>query len=233
MIDFHSHILPQMDDGSASLEQSVAMLRMEAAQGIHTVVATPHFYPQRENVESFLKRRDAAFSALSEEMAKCEGLPKVLLGAEMFYYTGMSDSEDLERLAIQGTKYILVEMPDGQWTPRMCRELEKIALQQGLTPIIAHIDRYIRPFRTKGIPETLAQLPVLVQANGACFLDPWLRPLAMKLLKKGQIHLLGSDAHNMVGRAPNLGPAAEMIRKKLGVAVLERISQNGTEVLQK
>lgn len=232
MIDFHSHILPKMDDGSGSLEESVAMLREMAAQGVTQVVATPHFYPQRENVESFLKRRDAAFGALSEEMAKHEGLPKVLLGAEVFYYTGMSDSEDLERLAIQGTKYILVEMPDGQWAPRMYRELEKIALQRGLTPIIAHIDRYIRPFRTKGIPETLAQLPVLVQANGACFLDPWMRPLVMKLLKKGQIHLLGSDAHNMGDRAPNLAPAAEKIRNKLGEEALEIIAQNGMEVLK-
>ena len=194
MLDFHSHILPGVDDGSDSPEQSVAMLKEEAKQGIRCVIATPHFYPQRESVESFLKRREAARTVLWEAMARQEGLPELLMGAEVFYYTGMSDSPDLRKLAIEGTNCILVEMPDGEWTPRMYRELEKIALQQGLTPIVAHIDRYIRPWRTRGIPQRLAALPVLVQANGKFFLNRKTRPLAMKLLKKGYIHLLGSDA---------------------------------------
>jgi protein-tyrosine phosphatase len=233
LIDFHSHILPNMDDGSRSVAESVAMLQEMAAQGAKQVVATPHFYPRKESVVRFLERREAAWAALREETAKYADLPEVRLGAEVFYYTGISDSPDLEKLALEDTKYILVEMPDGQWTPRMYRELEKIALLQGLTPIVAHVDRYIRPFRTKGIPETLAQLPVLVQANGAFFLDRWISSLAMKLLRKGQIHLLGSDAHNLESRSPNLGAAAETIRKKLGEEVLEMLAQNGREVLKK
>ena len=233
MIDFHSHILPNMDDGSQSVAESVAMLQEMAAQGVKQVVATPHFYPRKESVAHFLERREAAWAALREETAKHTDLPEVRLGAEVFYYTGISDSPELEKLAVQDTRYLLVEMPDGQWTPRMYRELEKIALLQGLTPIVAHVDRYIRPFHTKGIPETLAQLPVLVQANGAFFLDRWTSSLAMKLLKKGQIHLLGSDAHNLDSRSPNLGAAAETIRKKLGEEVLEMLAQNGREVLKK
>ena len=222
-----------MDDGSRSVAESVAMLQEMAAQGVKQVVATPHFYPRKESVVRFLERREAAWAALREETAKYADLPEVRLGAEVFYYTGISDSPELEKLAVQDTRYLLVEMPDGQWTPRMYRELEKIALLQGLTPIVAHVDRYIRPFRTKGIPETLAQLPVLVQANGAFFLDRWTSSLAMKLLKKGQIHLLGSDAHNLDSRSPNLGAAAETIRKKLGEEVLEMLAQNGREVLKK
>jgi protein-tyrosine phosphatase len=233
LIDFHSHILPNMDDGSQSVAESVAMLQEMAAQGVKQVVATPHFYPRKESVVRFLERREAAWAALREETAKYADLPEVRLGAEVFYYTGISDSPDLEKLALEDTKYLLVEMPDGQWTPRMYRELEKIALLQGLTPIVAHVDRYIRPFRTKGIPETLAQLPVLVQANGAFFLDKWTSSLAMKLLRKGQIHLLGSDAHNLDSRSPNLGAAAEVIRKKLGEEVLEMLALNGREVLKK
>ena len=57
VIDFHSHILPGIDDGSASVEQSIAMLRMEAEQGIDHVVATPHFYPQYDTPEHFLRKR--------------------------------------------------------------------------------------------------------------------------------------------------------------------------------
>lgn len=233
MVDFHSHVLPGMDDGSGSVEESIAMLQEEAKQGVTTMIATPHFYPRKEDVEHFLKRRDEAEEVLRREMEKQEGLPELLVGAEVFYYTGICDSPELGKLTIQGTQFVLVEMPDNDWTPRMYRELEKIALLQGLTPVVAHIDRYIRPFRTKGIPEELAQLPVLVQANGSFFIDKRTRSLAMKMLRKGQIHLLGSDAHNMEDRAPNLGPAAEQILSKLGEAVLATVFQNSMDVLKK
>lgn len=233
MVDFHSHVLPGMDDGSRSVEESIAMLREETKQGVKCVVATPHFYPGRENADHFLKRRNAAEEALRREMAKQEGLPKLVVGAEVFYYTGMSDSPELEKLTVQGTRSVLIEMPDNDWTPRMYRELEKIALQQGLVPVIAHIDRYIRPFRTKGIPENLAQLPVMVQANGNFFINKHTRSLALKMLRKGQIHLLGSDAHNTDTRAANLAPAAEVIRDRFGEDALGAMYTNSLEILQK
>ena len=73
--DFHSHILPEIDDGSRSVEESIAMLRIEAEQGIRHVVATPHFYPQYQTPEVFLEKRDRAEAILREEMQKHEGLP--------------------------------------------------------------------------------------------------------------------------------------------------------------
>ena len=91
MIDFHSHILPGVDDGSVSLEQSIAMLQEEAKQGIHCVIATPHFYPEQEDVDTFLQRRDAAEAALRKEMEKYTDLPKLLVGAEVFYFSGIID----------------------------------------------------------------------------------------------------------------------------------------------
>lgn len=206
MLDFHSHILPGVDDGSCSVEQSVAMLREEARQGIGCVIATPHFYPGRDDLDTFLVKRAEAEKTLRQEMAKHTGLPRLMVGAEVLYFPGMGDSPVLEKLTIAGTRCVLVEMPMGDWTDRMYRELEKIALQQGFVPVVAHIDRYISPWRTKGIPKRLAELPVLVQANGTFFLHRKTRHLARKLLAKGQIHLLGSDAHNMTDRAPNLGP---------------------------
>ena len=68
LVDFHSHILPGIDDGSKSLEMSIEMLRLEAEQGIGHVVATPHFYPQYDTPERFLERRAAAQNALREEL---------------------------------------------------------------------------------------------------------------------------------------------------------------------
>lgn len=233
MIDFHTHILPGMDDGSRSLEQSVAMLREAKSQGVEWIVATPHFYPEDESVESFLERREKAEAALRKEMAKHEDLPQVVVGAEVYYFTGISDSDILQKLTIGDSRYVMVEPPLSPWPERVFRELEGIVLQQGLIPIVAHIDRYVRPFRTYKIPERLSAMPLLVQASGEFFLDKRTKNMALRMLRKGQIHLLGSDAHNMEERCPNLGQAAEVIRKKLGEDLLEEISQSSRELLRK
>ena len=210
--DFHSHILPGIDDGSASLEESLAMLRLEAEQGIRRVVATPHFYPRHDDPEHFLEKRSCAEAALRAAMAKEPDLPELLVGAEVHFFPGMSHSDILPRLTISGTNCILVEMPMPPWTESMYRELEQIWQHWGITPVIAHVDRYIRPLHTFGIPKRLAQLPVLVQANASFFQQT----MAMQMLKKGQIHLLGSDCHNLTSRRPNLGNAVEKIRNRLG-----------------
>lgn len=223
VIDLHSHVLPGIDDGSASLEESIAMLKMEAKQGIRHVVATPHFYAQHDTPEHFLSCRREAELRLREEMEKHSGLPRLSIGAEVHYFPGMSDSDVVAELAIGRTNCVLLEMPQSPWTDRMYREVEDIQVKQGVTPIIAHVDRYIGPFRTYGIPEKLEQLPVLVQANASFFLQPRTGRMALKMLRKDQIQLLGSDCHNLTTRAPNLGAAVEKIKGHLGNAAIEQI----------
>lgn len=229
--DFHSHILPGMDDGSASLEESLRMLRMESSQGVSRVVATPHFYPQRDAPEAFLKKRDRAERLLREAMSHHAGMPELYVGAEVYYFRGMSESELLPRLTIQGGRGILIEMPHGPWPEEYFRELTAIWENHGMIPIIAHIDRYMGLFRNHRLPEKLAALPVLVQANARFFLERSTSALAMRLLKEDRIQLLGSDCHNGGTRAPNLGQAEALIRRKLGTAVPEWIVSYENEIL--
>ena len=219
--DFHSHILPRMDDGSRSVAESVQMLKMGQEQGIEYIVATPHFYPHNETPDKFLARREIAANALQGELA--EALPQVILGAEVYYFPGMSESESLKELTIHGGKYILVEMPMTVWSDRMLQELEDIHAKQGLTPVVAHVDRYLVFWRNRKLLERLAQMPVLVQANASFFLRCGTAKRAMKMLKKGQIQLLGSDCHNLKDRPQNLGKAVERIERMLGAETLERI----------
>lgn len=232
MIDFHSHILPGIDDGSKSLEMSIAMLRMEAEQGIEHVVATPHFYPQHDTPEQFLKRRAEAENALREEMQKHPGLPTLSMGAEVYYFPGISDSEEISKLTIDESRYILIEMPTSSWTEAMYRELEGLYIKRGLIPIVAHIDRYIGRFRNHGILKRLARLPVLVQANAEFFLERSTSSLALRMLKKDGIHLLGSDCHNLTSRKPNLNGALDLINRKLGEDALEGIISYQQDVCQ-
>lgn len=223
IIDFHSHVLPGVDDGSRSIDESIAMLRMEADQGIRTVIATPHFYPRHDNPERFLARRDAAKEQLLQHIYDHTGLPQIICGAEVYYFSGISESDILSQLTIGNTKYILIEMPGSPWTDSMYRDLEAISYKRGLIPVIAHVDRYFTPLRTYGIPEHLSKLPVLVQANASFFIQRNTRGKALRMLEKGQIHLLGSDAHNTADRAPKLGAALQMIDNQLGKDAINHI----------
>ena len=228
--DVHSHILPGIDDGSASLEESAALIAMLKEQNVPWVAATPHFYPNRDHLGRFLQRREKAAEELKAFLGEDGQTLPVVLGAEVYYYPGMSDSEALKQLTYGGSPYLLVEMPMSPWTDAMFRELAQIREKQGLIPVVAHVDRYIRPLRHHGIPARLEKLPVLVQANASFFLRRSTRSMALRMLKKGQIHLLGSDAHNVNHRVPRLGEAVEVIRRELGESALETLAENAKNI---
>ncbi len=221
--DFHTHILPGIDDGSRSTEDSLAMLRMEMEQGIHHVVLTPHFYPQSDKPERFLARRAAAVERLEEALRAESGLPEITVGAEMHYFRGIGSTDILPEFTVGSGKYLLVEMPSAPWTDVMYRDLEDIYSKKNIIPIIAHIDRYISPFRTRRVMERLEELPVLIQANSEFFLRRNTSRMALKMLRQGQIHLLGSDCHNLSSRKPDLGAAVERIISHLGEEALHDV----------
>lgn len=229
--DLHSHILPEMDDGSASVEESIAMLRMEAEQGVTCVVATPHFYPRYDDPAHFLEKRARSELLLRQEMKKHCGLPTLLVGAEVYFFRGMSESDFLPQLTIGGKDCMLIEMPPAPWPEDFYRELEAIWVKRGILPIVAHIDRYIAPWKTFRIPEKLAQLPVFVQANAEFFLSRSTAAMACRMLKAGQIQLLGSDCHDQEARKPNLGAAVKYIERKVGSGVLSEICECERRIL--
>lgn len=230
MIDFHTHILPGVDDGSESAEISAQMLEKQWQQGIRQVVLTPHFYPDRDTPEAFLQRREEAFAKLRQALADKQDIPELILAAEVGFYPGMSQSDILKELAISGTGYILIEMPESAWTSPMYRELEALYRLQGLIPVIAHVERYLNPIWPNRILKRLEKLPVLLQANGTFFTDFKTRGLAMRLLKKGVIDLIGSDCHGITYRPPNLKQACDRIARALGKEALDRLVQNGQEI---
>ena len=122
-------------------------------------------------------------------------------------------------------------MPESPWSDRMYQEIRDIHKNFGITPIIAHVERYFGPFRTYGIPEKLAEMPVLVQSNANFFLRSGSRRTALNMLRKQQIHLIGSDCHNLTSRPPNLGEAVQVIDQRIGPGALRWIESNQNKVL--
>lgn len=223
MVDFHSHILPQMDDGSRSIQESLEMLRMSAEQGIQVMAATSHFYAEENTVERFLERRETAWKALSEKMEP--GMPKVLLGAEVYYFEGMQRVESLSRLRIEGTNLLLLEMPFSPWSDRMVAEIMAVNRLPDTKVALAHIDRYLR-FQKAAVWDTLLENGVLMQVNASFFFNRFSKHKALRMAKKGQIHLLGSDCHNMTSRPPQLGEAMKFLESRNLLKDIEDLGQN-------
>ena len=190
MIDFHSHILPCADHGSKSLEMSVSQVKKAKECGISTIVATPHFYYNKENVEDFLERRNYAYEQLVSTLKQQNIDVNIINAVELNLQVDLFKIKDFSVFCIPGTKYILVELPLNviltKWHYLAIDEI----ISMGYTPIIAHINRY----HTKAV-EPIFDKDVLFQCNIEAF-DSFKSLLRIKrLYKKDCLHLIGSDIH--------------------------------------
>lgn len=210
--DLHGHFLPGMDDGSASVSESISMLELAAGQGVRQMFATPHYYSV-ETVDQFLSRRAQSMELLQQAMAGSQDrLPRILPGAEVCYRPGIGNAESLEKLCLGNSKYILLELPFEPWNPGLFRDISSIANVRGLIPVIAHVERYLHMQEKKYIRRLFEQ-DVVFQMNASALLR-WPSRLAAKgLVQSGNVHLLGSDCHNMTTRKPNMGPAMDYLQK--------------------
>ena len=214
MTDLHMHVLPGMDDGSRDAAMSVAMLERSAAGGVDTVAATSHFYAEDNDISRFLARRRTAWGRLAEAIGDREDLPQVLLGAEVLYFGGISGVDTLDALCLEGTDLLLLEMPFVPWPDRVLREVEAIQ-RSGLQVVAAHIERYM-DIQSRRVMEAFFDLGTFIQCNGSFFLSRRTARQALRMFRQGQIQFLGSDAHNLTSRPPDLGEAVQVIERKLG-----------------
>ncbi len=224
MIDWHSHILPGIDDGSQSVEESVTMLKMLAEQGVKEVIATPHFLANNESVEDFLARRNDAYEKLKEQLF--EGAPEIRLGAEVAYYSGISRLPELKQLCIQGSKCLLLEMPMTKWTEYIIKEVEELAHRGKINLVLAHVDRY-QHLQSAKTWARLCESGCIMQANASSFIGFATRRRMLKLVGMQAVHCVGSDCHNTTTRAPKIGKAFEIIEKKLGTRCVSKIRDFG------
>lgn len=229
MIDWHSHVLPALDDGSHSIAQSLEMLTMLKEQGVDTVIATPHFYANDESVEEFLERRERSARALKERL-EGSNLPRVIPGAEVRYYPGISRMEDLKKLCIEGTNLLLLEMSECEWSSSTVKELTETVLSRGIRLILAHIERYYR-LQNESAWNKLYQEGIIMQSNATYFAQGLSKRRALSMLDGGKIHLIGSDCHNTTVRQPQIGKAFELISKKLGDGILAEMDGFGRDLL--
>ena len=221
MLDFHSHFLPKMDDGSKSTEMSMEMLRSSRKQGVTTIVSTSHFYGTDESPERFLRRRQHAFEKLRPLLT--DRHPEIYLGAEILYYPGISHSDSISDLRIQGTDLLLIEMPFVSWSDRIFEELITLQYNQNLRVVLAHVERY-QSIQKRDIYARLFEQPFYFQCNAGAFTSRRSRKLALKMIDNDLLHFIGTDCHNTDHRPPNMEEARKMIEKKLSPADWNRLT---------
>lgn len=229
MIDWHSHILPGIDDGSKNVDESILMLEHLSRQGITTVIATPHFYADNNSVEDFLELRAKSLKRLSERMNN--DYPQILLGAEVCYYPGIAKLADLKKLCIEGTDILLLEMPLSKWTEYTVNEVIELSNSGDFTVVLAHIERYIK-FQSKATLKKLHDNEILMQMNASFVNSFRTRKKAFGFIRNGVVRFLGSDCHNMTTRPPRIGGAYNFIRKKIGDDFVSQMNEYGFSMLK-
>lgn len=216
-VDVHSHILPGLDDGSHSMDQSLRMLEIACKEGIAVMIATPHNMPgkgcpSRATVE---KKYKQLVSAVQEA-----GLPITILpGTEYFYRQEVAELfEQEEGITLGGTDKVLIEF-DPSADKKYIRNAVREFLALGYVPVIAHVERYLHLMEKHfdAIAE-MRKMGALIQVNAASVTgdNGWKTRQAVRtMLKLGLVDLVGSDAHSDGHRAPRMKECADYLYKKL------------------
>lgn len=224
MIEYHCHILPGIDDGAKDAETSLAMIEMMKEQGIERIAATPHFYAHREkSVADFMKKRQAAFDKIRDKAAVSD----IRLGAEVSVEHGISELPDIEKLAIEGTRMILLELPYRAYAKWMSEEIYNIGAEYKLKVILAHVHRYLEYYSKAELEEILSSNSVM-QINNEAFSGWKEKRLAKKVIASGKEFVFGSDAHNLGERRPNW----DMLKKRVkseDIALSDGVFEKYTE----
>lgn len=213
-IDFHCHILPDFDDGSKNTDMSLEMLRREREQGIDRIILTSHFYREQEDIPHFLKRRAEAYKNLLSAMREDGGdFPELKLGAEVAMDRALV-REDMLPLCVEGTNTLLLELPFdgmGSWF----KDVQAIINRNRYRVILAHVERFRLCLDKKGFKQVM-ELPVWKQINTSSLYDDgfFAKRQLFKMVANEEVHLIGSDAHNLSSRPVNFDKAINALTDK-------------------
>ncbi len=230
LIDLHTHLLPKMDDGSSGLVESLQMLERMKKQNVRIAAVTPHFYCSDDHPGHFLEKRARRLEELRSYL-KADA-PVIVAGCELLYYEGITMMDELPEFRYEGSNAILIEMPNGSWTDRMVEDIIAINRRPGFQVVLAHIERYCGDQR-KGLLSYINDAGILCQSNASFFTGFRTAKKALKMLENGEIHLLGSDCHNLKSRAPDLGSAVLRIRKEFGDGAVRTLMSRAEQLLLK
>jgi len=219
VVDIHSHLIPNVDDGPTSWEIAEQMCRMAIADGVEHMVATPHSNDRYRYDREYL---NGAVESLQQRLGQSLTLS---LGCD-FHLSSENVQDALEnptRYVIGNTKYLLVELSNFSVPPSVSDSLMRLA-DRGLTPVLTHPER--NPILQGNLQRVLdwAAAGVVVQLTGSAFTGAWgesVRRAALWLLENNGVHVLASDAHDTERRPPGLSKAKAAVAEIAGEEIAQ------------
>lgn len=233
MIDIHSHILFDVDDGPVSIEQSIEMLETAANEGIRNIISTSHLYHPQYSVAANVVKKQV--KQLQNEMYE-RGIPMTIhLGHEVRLnekVVSLYESKEIHTLA--NSRYLLLELPSNT-VPHYTKYIISDLLSVGITPIIAH------PERNRGIAENPKRLENLIRDGAlaqitasslAGHFGKKVQKLSLNLVRSSLVHTYGSDAHNLSTRPFLFHKGLDYLEKLKEVDSIDLLLENNKRVLE-
>lgn len=228
MTDLHTHILFGIDDGARDLEMSKEMLKKEISDGVDTVVLTPHFDISHQNIDEFSSLRDQNAEILKREIGS---QIRLLCAAEVVADPFLTEEKNLDKLCIEGTKVILLELPSENvslWLENLIYKLRLL----NYTPVLVHIERYRVLCNLKTLKK-LTDAGAVTQINCSSFINSgiFMRSFIKKAASKKLLHLLGSDCHSSSWRAPCFKEGVEAATKLCSRFFADSLIKNNESIV--
>jgi protein-tyrosine phosphatase len=229
VVDIHSHILPEVDDGPKSWDVSVAMCRAAAADGITHMVATPHANDRYHYDRQYLQGLVARLQELVGDS------PQLSLGCD--FHLSVDNVQDAlanpTRYVIEGTRFLLVEFSNYGVPPQTSEYFFKLG-SCGMTPIITHPER--NPILRESPQQVLewVEQGCVVQMTGSALTGFWgdrTRKAALWLLEHQAVHVLATDAHDTEKRVPILSTARDAAAQICGAEIAEAMVEGNPRAI--
>jgi len=225
MIDIHSHIVFEVDDGAKNIEQSIEILKEAKNAGFEKVILTPHYIEEyyEEEKQEIGKR----IEILKEKMQELNCKIEILQGNEIYITNQMNELLEKEKATtLNQTQYVLFELPLNAEAMNLTEVIYQI-LEKRRIPILAHPERY--PFIQKDPNQLISLIEdgVLMQSNYGTMIGQYgaeSKRTIKKMLKHNMVHFLGSDVHRPNTIYPKINQAKNEIKKIIGTEMLEKIS---------
>ncbi len=227
--DMHSHILPEMDDGSKSVEMSLEIIEKLRAQNVKNICFTPHYYTNEESMYKFLERREESLAKLKPVLPNDVN---ICVGAEVYVTEYLFNNDDLSGICYGNSKYILCEFPfSSHFSERTMEYFYKLKGNYGLKPVLTHIERYEHLMADEGLVEELCDEDIIIQTNVGAFKGFSQKRRLLKYIKRGYIDIVGTDCHSLTrGNPDEYTPTMELIKNKCGQEYVDHIINTSAEI---
>jgi protein-tyrosine phosphatase len=218
-IDIHCHVLPGLDEGPSTQEESVKMLQLAYEDGVTGIVATPHI------MNGLYKNTKETIDNAISELRRLANHVRIYIGAEIRIDRDLAARVVNNELPlINNKKFILLELPTYVIPPiAQLENIVKSLKMHRITPIFAHPERNIPILKDLSVMEKLIRCGAFFQVTAMSLRDPGLRSPVLKMINKGYVHAVASDAHDARKRPPILSVAYEIISKKIGNEIAEKL----------